>query len=94
MMYNNFITPSMVECKSLREMFLQAGYSNNHLVLGTNGGVHICISHATHYYVVLDEAYREKAMRWMQQHIKHLGRESSDNWRNLNREAVLDALTA
>ena len=61
--------PLMVECANVAVMRELSNYSNNSMTIGKNG-VQICISHNTHYFVVLDEAYRARAMRWMLKHIK------------------------
>lgn len=84
-----FYSPLVVECNSISEMLVAAGHTNNRFVIGSNG-VHICISHATHYFVVLNEAYRERAMRWIQMHLKHLGYTFCEDILRLNREAILD----
>ena len=60
----------IIECKSIAEMNMLSNWSNNRLVLGRNRYVTICISGVKHYFVLHDESCRERAMRWMEKHVK------------------------
>lgn len=66
----NLSNSLFVECANVAEMRELSNYAKQFPLGGLQPKAIVATSGVKHYYVIIDESYREKAVAWLKKHVK------------------------